>query len=75
MGACFPQDECCILDATRLQWGEGAALPFSGTGRMFREPADQGSLRSSWVDGSEIASFLSRTFQVGRCGLDKVTES
>lgn len=33
LGACFPQDECCILDATKLQWGEEAALPFSGTGR------------------------------------------
>lgn len=47
LGACFPQNECCILEATKLQWGEGAALPFSRTGRrkelkpLCREPADQ----------------------------------
>lgn len=80
LGACFPQDECCVLEATKLQRGK-RSLSCSleeekqCDGRLCEEsPQTRGSLRSSQVDGSEISSFFSRSFQVGRCGLDMVAE-
>lgn len=71
MGACFPQDECCILEATKLQRGKGSLAHSLGggrqnNGRVFEESTQtRGSLRSSQADGSEITPFLSRSLQDG----------